>query len=74
MLFLALRMCWTKMAAMFHARVGHIMHAHLRYRFIKVAGGAAVRRIEAEVRRGALRAWPPLLNPLRGSGRPLIGE
>jgi hypothetical protein len=43
---------------------------HLTYRFAEASGGAEAREWEAAVRRGALSAGAPLLNPLaRASSR-----
>lgn len=41
------------------------IHEHLSYRFVETINGAAARELEAAVRRGALVAGQPFLNPLR---------
>ena len=46
------------------AHVRCFIHAHLSYRFAECADGEEARRVEAKIRRGALRAGRPLLNPV----------
>ena len=53
----------------FDELVRRYIHEHLGYRFVEVADGATARLVETEVRRGALRAGKPLLNPLHVSIR-----
>ena len=49
----------------FDALVRVYIHGHLSYRFAEAPDGATARAWEAAIRRGALRAGPPLLNPER---------
>ena len=53
----------------FDELVRRYIHEHLGYRFVEVVDGATARLVETEVRRGALRAGKPLLNPLHVSLR-----
>jgi hypothetical protein len=53
----------------FDELVRRYIHEHLAYRFVEVADGATARLVETEVRRGALHAGKPLLNPLHVSLR-----
>ncbi len=45
-------------------RTREYVHEHLSYRFVEVASGREALNLEAAVKRGALQAGPPLLNPL----------
>ncbi len=45
-------------------RTGEFIRQHLSYRFVEVPDGATALTLEREVRRGALAAGPPFLNPL----------
>ena len=45
--------------------VRRFIHEHLSYRYSETPNGAAAMKAEAAIRRGALSAGKPVLNPLR---------
>jgi hypothetical protein len=53
----------------FDAIVRAFIRAHLTYRFVEVSDGNAALQLEAAIRRGALQAGEPLLNPLWAASR-----